>query len=136
MPQQMPRENVTLSKIQRIDYLIIRTTTKFTLLFLTRYPPGLSHSVPPPLLLWSLCSLLPVLQGGVRHHRPLRPQDGQHAHVLLWRPARLLRHAVLPHRDGQPVRHPAEARAAGRPSGRDRPLQLDQVRLHVQLRFR
>lgn len=54
-------------------------------------------------------SLLPVLQGCVRHHRPVRQEDGQHADIFLWGAARLLHHAVLPHRNGKPVCDPAAA---------------------------
>lgn len=85
----------------------------------------------------SICpSLLPVLKGRVRHHGSVRPADGQHADVFLWLSARLLRHAVLPRSDQQPVRPAAAAPASGAPHGPAGALRLDQVRLHVQRRLR
>lgn len=81
-------------------------------------------------------SLLPVLEGRVRHHGSVRPTDGQHADVFLRLAPRLFRHPVLPRSDQQPVHPAAAAPTSGAPHGPAGALLLDQVRLHVQLRLR
>ncbi len=87
-------------------------------------------------LICTLLSLFPVLQRSVRHHRPVWQEDHEHADVVLWRSTRVLRHAQLPHRYQQPVCDPAETWAPGRSDRPCRALQVDQVRLHVQLGLR
>lgn len=74
----------------------------------------------PPLCLCP--SLLPVLQGRLRHHGPVRPAHRQHADVFLRLAARLLRHAVLPCSDQQPVCPAAAAAAPGAAHGPAGPL--------------
>lgn len=81
-------------------------------------------------------SLLPVCEGRVRYHGPIRPADGQHADVILRLSPRVLRDSILPRPDQQPVCPAAAAPAPGAPHGPARALLLDQVRLHVQLRLR
>lgn len=70
-----------------------------------------------PLIVTVCLSLLPVLQGRLRHHGSVRPAHRQHADVLLRLAARLLRDAVLPRAHQQPVRPAAEAAAAGAAHG-------------------
>ncbi len=75
---------------------------------------------------FTLLSLFPVLQRSVRHHRPVWQEDHEHADVVLWRSARVLRHAQLPHRYQQPVCDPAETWAPGCSDRPCRALQVDQ----------
>lgn len=81
-------------------------------------------------------SLLSVFQRSVRHHWTIWQENCQHAHVLLWSSARLLCHAILPHRDCKPVCHPAETWAPGCLGGSYWALWMDKICLHVQLWLR
>lgn len=72
-----------------------------------------------------LPSLFPVLQRSLRHNRSVWQEDYEHAHVVLRRSARVLRHAQLPHRYQQPVCDPAETWAPGCSDRPCRALQVD-----------
>ncbi|KAI3374021.1 hypothetical protein L3Q82_022581 [Scortum barcoo] len=85
-------------------------------------------------------NLLPVFEGRVRHHGLYDLYDRRTVNMLmsivvLRLSARLLRHAILPRSDQQPVCPAAEAPASGAPHGPAGALRLDPVRLHVQLRL-
>lgn len=82
------------------------------------------------------CSLFTVCKGSICHHWCVRQEDGEHADVILWCVARLFCDTQLPHWDLQPICDSTAAGVAGRLGWCHWILQVDQLCLHVQLRFR